>query len=118
MSYRKICRITPKEYQNEILEISKHYPIFGTDKALPTYSTGLSEEVGEVMGIVKRHFRGDAKPENFKENLTKELGDVIAYLVLVAKEFDIDFEDILTANISKLQKRNENGTQLGSGDDR
>ncbi|MEH2412054.1 nucleoside triphosphate pyrophosphohydrolase family protein [Nostoc sp.] len=110
--------MTPKEYQDEIIKISKHYPIFGTDKALPTYSSGLSEEVGEVMGIIKRHFRGDAKAENFKGNLTKELGDVTAYLVLLAKEFDIDFEDILTMNISKLQKRNENGTQLGSGSDR
>ncbi|MEH2026698.1 nucleoside triphosphate pyrophosphohydrolase family protein [Nostoc sp.] len=95
--------MTPNEYQDQIIEISKHYPIFGTDKGLPTYSSGLAEEVGEVMGIVKRHFRGDAKAENFKENLTKELGDVSAYLVLLAKEFDIDFEDILTMNIEKLQ---------------
>ncbi|WP_341532177.1 hypothetical protein WKK05_40160 (plasmid) [Nostoc sp. UHCC 0302] len=73
MTSPKICQITPKEYQDEIVKISKHYPTFGTDKALPTYSAGLSEEVGEVMGIIKRHFRGDAKPENFKENLTKEL---------------------------------------------
>lgn len=118
MTSPKNCQITPKEYQDEIVEISKHYPTFGTDKALPTYSAGLSEEVGEVMGIIKRHFRGDAKPENFKENLTKELGDVVAQLVLVAEEFDIDFEDILTVNISKLHKRIQNGTQLGSGDDR
>ncbi|MCC5662083.1 nucleoside triphosphate pyrophosphohydrolase family protein [Nostoc sp. XA010] len=117
MSYPKICQITPGEYQDEIIKISKHYSIFGTEKALPTYSSGLSEEVGEVMGIIKWYFRGDEKPENFKENLTKELGDVTAYLVLIAKEFDINFEDILTMNIEKLQNINKNNTLLGGGSD-
>ncbi|WP_341532173.1 hypothetical protein [Nostoc sp. UHCC 0302] len=42
----------------------------------------------------------------------------MAQLVLLAKEFDIDFEDILIVNINKLHKRIQNGTQLGSGDDR
>ncbi|OYE02133.1 nucleoside triphosphate pyrophosphohydrolase family protein [Nostoc sp. 'Peltigera membranacea cyanobiont' 232] len=118
MNSTEICRITPKEYQAEIVNISQHYSIYGTDKALPTYSSGLSEEVGEVMGIIKRHFRGDEKSENFKNDLVKELGDVTAYLVLVASEFDIDFESILTTNIEKLKKRVDKGTQLGNGSDR
>ncbi|MBD2560475.1 MULTISPECIES: hypothetical protein [Nostoc] len=49
MSYPKICQITLEEYQDEIVKISKNYPIYGTDKALPTYIAGLSEEVGEVI---------------------------------------------------------------------
>jgi NTP pyrophosphatase (non-canonical NTP hydrolase) len=102
------------------LQISKHYPIWGTDKALPTYSLGLGEEAGEVMGLLKRHFRGDESthgPE-FKVKLTRELGDVAAYLVLVGCCFDIDFEDVLVENLEKLRDRLARNSHLGTGDDR
>jgi NTP pyrophosphatase (non-canonical NTP hydrolase) len=120
MSYPKICAITPEEYQDAILEVSKHYPIFGTEKALPTYSLGLGEETGEVLGLLKRYFRGDdsVNSPEFKQKLTKELGDITAYLVLVAHTFDIDFEDVLMANIAKLKDRVDRNTHVGTGDDR
>jgi NTP pyrophosphatase (non-canonical NTP hydrolase) len=118
MTYPKMCRLTPEEYQDAILQISKHYPIFNTDKALPTYSLGLGEEAGEVMGLLKRHFRGDESGDEFKAKLTRELGDVAAYLVLVGQSFGIDFEDVLVANIEKLKDRLARNTHLGTGDDR
>ncbi|MFN9561051.1 MAG: nucleoside triphosphate pyrophosphohydrolase family protein [Dolichospermum sp.] len=120
MTYPKMCKITPEEYQDAILEISKQYPIWGSDKALPTYSLGLGEEAGEVLGLLKRHFRGDESvtgPE-FKVKLTRELGDVTAYLVLVGHCFGIDFEDVLTANIDKLKDRLARNSHIGAGDDR
>ena len=120
MSYPKICKITPEEYQDTIIEVSKNYPIFGTDKALPTYSLGLGEETGEVLGLLKRYFRGDdsVNSPEFKKKLTKELGDITAYLVLVAHTFDIDFEDVLIANIEKLKDRIDRNTHVGTGDNR
>lgn len=118
MTYPKMCKLTPEEYQDAILEISKHYPIFNTDKALPTYSLGLGEEAGEVLGLLKRHFRGDESGDEFKSKLTKELGDVAAYLVLVAHCFGIDFEDVLVANIDKLKDRLARNSHIGTGDDR
>jgi len=120
MTYPKMCKVTPSEYQDAILEISSQYPIWGTDKALPTYSLGLGEEAGEVLGLLKRHFRGDestTSPE-FKVKLAKELGDVVAYLVLVAHCFGIDFEDVLLANLEKLNDRLARNTHIGTGDDR
>lgn len=118
MTYPKMAKLTPEEYQDAILQISKHYPIWGTDKALPTYSLGLGEEAGEVLGLLKRHFRGDETGEEFKAKLTRELGDVTAYLVLIAHCFGIDFEDVLVANIDKLKDRLARNTHLGTGDDR
>jgi len=120
MTYPKICNLTPEEYQDAILQISKGYPIWGSDKALPTYSLGLGEEAGEVLGLLKRHFRGDESktgPE-FKIKLTRELGDVVAYCVLVAYCFGIDFEDVLLANLEKLKDRLARNSHLGTGDDR
>ena len=118
MTYPKMCKITPEEYQDAILEISSHYPIWGTDKALPTYSLGLGEEAGEVLGLLKRHFRGDESGDEFKVKLTRELGDLAAYLVLVAHCFGVDFEDVLVANIDKLKDRLTRNSHIGTGDDR
>ena len=120
MTYPKICSITPNDYQDSIIEVSKNYSIFGTDKALPTYSLGLGEETGEVLGLLKRYFRGDGSVNNpeFKEKLTKELGDVVAYLVLVSYSFDIDFERVLLCNLEKLKDRVDRKTHVGTGDNR
>lgn len=116
MSYPSISRITPENYQSILTAISKLFNIYGTDKALPVYSIGLSGEVGEVAEILKRYFREGKEPH--KEELTRELGDVVAYVVLLGVSFGIDFEDILLTNIRKLEARENNGTLEGSGSDR
>lgn len=117
MTYPKICNITPDEYETKILNVSRNYPMFGTEQSIPTYSAGLGEEVGEVLGLLKRYFRGDSNPD-FKKQLTAELGDVIAYAVLVGYSFGISFEDILQKNVEKLEARIKNGTHMGTGSDR
>lgn len=117
MSYPKICQYTPEEYQETIVELSKHYSIYGTPNALPTYSHGLSEEVGEVMGLLKRYYRGDTD-DTLKDKLTKELGDVLAYLVLLGHVFDINLETIMVTNIDKINSRKNKGTLTGTGSDR
>jgi NTP pyrophosphatase (non-canonical NTP hydrolase) len=118
MSSPKFCRFTPQEYQDAIVELSKDYSVYDAQKALPTYSLGLSEEVGEVMGLLKRLYRGDADTENFKDKLTKELGDVLAYLVLLGQVFEIDLETIMGVNIDKINARKNNSTLTGTGSDR
>lgn len=114
MSYPKICKISPEEYQERLLEISKSYSLYGTD-ALIVYSLGLSGECGEVSEILKRFFREGNYPN---DQLIKELGDVIAYVTLLGNYFDIDLEDILLTNIQKLEDRKANGTLHGKGSDR
>jgi NTP pyrophosphatase (non-canonical NTP hydrolase) len=106
------------DYQDKVIELSKNYPIWGTSNALPVYSLGLAGETGEVMELLKRHFRGDEVDADFKYQLTKELGDVAAYLVLVANHFNIKFDHILEMNLLKTSMRLEKGTILGKGNDR
>jgi NTP pyrophosphatase (non-canonical NTP hydrolase) len=115
--YNAYAQITPIEYQEQIVELSKNYNIYGTDKALPTYSHGLSEEVGEVMGLLKRYYRGDVN-EELGTKLKLELGDVLAYLILVAHTFDISLEEIMLANIDKINRRKTKGTLTGTGSER
>jgi len=118
MSYPQ-DRETANDYQEYVVKYSKGYAIYGTANALPVYSLGLAGETGEVSELLKRHFRGDdVSPEAFKEKLTLELGDVIAYAALIAHSFDIRLDDVLQANLHKAAKRNAANTQLGSGSDR
>ena len=48
----------------------------------PEYFTlGIFEEYGEIVGKIKRYFRGDYQKEQFREQMKKELGDMLFYLV-------------------------------------
>ena len=89
-----------KIYQSQIVELSRNYSIFGTPEAIKVYGLGLCEEVGEVLGLLKRYYRGDAYEKEecgeFKYKLCKELGDVTAYLALVLETFGFEFNNAVT----------------------
>lgn len=70
---------------------------------------------GKVLERIKKHLR-DAPLD--REELLKELGDVVYYAVRLAQFFKFKPSDILNANIFKLEGRIARGTQRGSGDNR
>ena len=80
----------------------------------------LSGEVGEIHEKAKKTIRDkDSDFANFDTaDLTKELGDVLWYVAVLANYFDIDLEDVGAQNIKKLASRLERGTLGGSGDSR
>jgi NTP pyrophosphatase (non-canonical NTP hydrolase) len=121
--YPKLCVITAEEYQDFIVKHSKRYEEFiNPDDSLHVLTLGAAEELGEVMGKIKRLKRSEVKTAEqhweLVENIKLEIGDTIAYLTLIAKHFGIDLEDVLLANKRKLEARAEKGTLLGQGDDR
>ena len=107
------------EYQQQLSDIQKHYPNANNDcdRRLASLALGLSGEVGEVNEIIKRYFRGDNEVIN-PQTVSKELGDVIAYVSLLADVLGLSLEDIATQNIDKLNKRVAANTLLGKGSDR
>jgi len=106
------------EYQKKALETAI-YP----EKYKVIYAAlGLGNEAGEVMGKIKKWLRGDdgegeMSPER-KELLKGELGDVLWYLAVLAKDLDLDLADIASANIEKLHSRKDRGQIMGDGDKR
>lgn len=81
---------------------------------------GLGDESGEVLAIFKKWIRDNGADINLldKQNVAKELGDILWYIAVVAHDLNISFDDIATANIEKLRSRKERGVLNGSGDNR
>lgn len=53
-----------------------------------------------------------------REEIIKEMGDVLWYLSAVCFEIGTDLETVARENIKKLSARAENGTVFGEGDNR
>jgi NTP pyrophosphatase (non-canonical NTP hydrolase) len=56
--------------------------------------------------------------EQKKEEIKKELGDVLWYLSQIATELGLSLSDVAKLNIEKLQSRLERNKISGSGDNR
>jgi NTP pyrophosphatase (non-canonical NTP hydrolase) len=81
---------------------------------------GLCGETGEIAEKIKKLIR-DKKAildEEFISEIKKELGDVLWYLAVLAKQFDLNLNDIAEKNIEKLASRKERNVLSGSGDER
>lgn len=81
---------------------------------------GLCGEAGEIAEktkkIVRDHDSDFTKLD--KADLTKELGDVLWHVAVVADHFDIKLNEVGETNIKKLADRLERGMIGGSGDNR
>ncbi len=93
------------------MQISEYQRL--TDRAIPEHENkkdavlhwciGLSEECGEVLSVVKHHYYGGE--ELNKEDLVKEIGDVMWYLAALCRETGIDMDAASQLNAEKLMHR-------------
>lgn len=68
---------------------------------------GMSEECGEVTGIIKKCL---VYGKDFdRSKLVDEMGDVLHYFLRVAELSDISLDEIVICNEGKLRKRFPNG---------
>lgn len=90
------------------------------DTATPLYCLlNLPGEVGELCGLIAKGIRdGVSDSESYRELLRKELGDIQWQLAAVALDNGFLLGDVALANLKKLKKRKEEGTLVGSGDER
>jgi len=95
--------------------------IFPKYKALEYLALGLTSEAGEVAGKVKKLIRDGEDMEGFelkKIAIASEIGDVLWYCAMLAKEVGVPLNDIMKENLKKLHGRKVRGTLHGSGDNR
>jgi NTP pyrophosphatase (non-canonical NTP hydrolase) len=106
---------TFKQYQEDAQKTAIYNE--GLRVIYPTMGLG---EVGEVQGKIKKVFRDKEGKfdETTKKEIGKELGDVLWYLAVLARDLDLDLETIAKENVAKLKSRQERGVLGGSGDNR
>lgn len=80
---------------------------------------GMGGEAGEVMEKIKKHARdGVASLKTHREEVGKELGDVLWYLSQLAADFGFSLQEVAQMNLDKLASRKARGVLSGSGDNR
>jgi NTP pyrophosphatase (non-canonical NTP hydrolase) len=106
-----------EEYQKKSRETAV-YPGIGNNFIYPTI--GLFGECGEVAEKVKKIVRDKnsiVSPQD-KDEIGKELGDVLWYIAAICSELKLSMNDIAELNISKLQSRKNRNLLHGNGDNR
>jgi NTP pyrophosphatase (non-canonical NTP hydrolase) len=77
------------------------------EQCLAMTGLGLGGEAGEAQDLVKKHlFHGHALD---KEKLTKELGDVLWYVAVMANVIGVSLSEVAARNIAKLRARYPEG---------
>ena len=97
--------MTINEYQQ--LAMTTLNPALDKKDVLINGVMGLCGESGEAIDIVKKWLAQGHDLD--REKLAKELGDICWYLAETATALDMDLEEIMAANIAKLQKRYPDG---------
>ncbi len=110
------AQMSLNEYQDKASETA-NYP---KSQAIPYIMLGLNGEAGEVADKYKKVIRDNEglMSDDKRLEIAKELGDVLWYVAMGARELGFDLDFIAKQNIGKLQSRKERGKIKGSGDNR
>ncbi len=86
-------------------------PALDDEHRLMDAAAGLSEESGEVLGLVRKHlYQGRALD---RARLVEELGDALWCLAMTARSAGITLDEVAAANIEKLRRRHPDGVIRG-----
>ena len=78
---------------------------------LLTAGVGINAEGGEFLEIIKKMvFQGKPWNEDNREHLIIELGDVMWYVAQATMALGISFDEVIAANVKKLEKRYPEGS--------
>ena len=97
--------MTINEYQK--LAMTTQNPALSERDVLLNGVMGLCGESGEAIDIVKKWLMQGHELD--REHLVRELGDVAWYLAEAATALELPLEDILRANLEKLERRYPGG---------
>ena len=110
--------MTLDEYQKQALVTAK---FSGDDfKDTAHWTFGITGEAGEIAEKLKKIIRdkNGVIADEDKEELIKEMGDVLWYLAVLAEHLGYKFEEVGARNIAKLRSRQARNKIHGSGDNR
>ena len=117
MKEKHVSNISATLYQEKACETA----IFPKHKAMEYLTLGLTGEAGEIANKVKKFIRDGAAQDEYlakRIEIGYEIGDVLWYCAVLAKEMEMDLGHIMENNLQKLADRKKRGTLSGSGDNR
>ena len=77
---------------------------------LLTSAIGLGSESGEFQEIVKKlFFQGKPLTEETKFHMKRELGDILWYWINACRALELDPNDVISENVTKLKARYPGG---------
>lgn len=94
--------LTLDDYQDLALTTWKRTPGDQVDD-LAYLALGLNGEAGEVAEHIKKRLRHGKEID--RDELKKELGDLLWYAAVMADELGFSLEDVAADNIAKLRAR-------------
>ncbi len=93
--YQKLCQNTAKNNFDD------------KKKELADWGLGVAGEAGDLAGCIKKTlFHNNDQTDGIRENI----GDTMWYLAMICNYHGWDFEEVLSENIAKLQKRYKSGS--------
>ncbi len=105
-----------KKYQSE----TKKTAIYPPAEKFAYLPLGLAGEAGEVAEKFKKIIRDKNGEINKmdKQEIKKELGDVLWYISQISTELDLELEEVAKNNLNKLSSRKKRDKLKGNGDNR
>ena len=101
---------------NEYQRWTRETAIYPADKSIEYCGLKLCSEAGEVAGKIGKWVRGDKQLQ--RDEVCKELGDVLWYVARLADDLEINLSDVAEMNRGKLMSRKHRGVIKGDGDER
>ncbi len=117
MKEKRVSNISATLYQDKACETA----IFPKHQAMEYLTLGLTGEAGEIANKVKKFIRDGAAQDEYlakRIEIGYEIGDVLWYCAVLAKEMEMNLGHIMENNLQKLADRKKRGTLSGSGDNR
>jgi NTP pyrophosphatase (non-canonical NTP hydrolase) len=107
-------------YYDGTAKYSKDGIMIATEKGLIEKVLGLPGEAGEAADKFKKIIRdkGGVISLSDREEIVKELGDVMWYVSTIAAYLDVPLSEVANGNISKLESRLRRNKIHGEGDNR
>lgn len=105
---------------SEYQALAKTTAIYPENVKVVYPALGLCGETGEVAEKIKKVFRdgNGTISDDKKQELAKELGDVMWYLAAMCTDLGLDMGEVAHMNYQKLVDRQQRNVLHGSGDNR
>jgi len=105
---------------SEFQEAAKKSRVTDACERIEYLALGLGGETGELLEKVKKLWRDrDFEiDDEYRELMTKEMGDVLWYLAHMARVLGVKFDDVAQMNLDKSASRFDRGVVHGDGDTR